>query len=544
MIVSITNIARQHHKFVATVGVIVAILFLLFLSLGNRQIYSEASPKVEKNFSLSISKSHTPQNLEANTLNIAMPKLNTHYFNLGSAPYAVIRIDSASAFDNAQEDRIIFLSRNNIFTPIYLHYFDGNRWYKKAFEEASKNRKLLSLPIPEDAVGSTVFLSLAGQYLRGRISLADAKSFYEGLKISNTISGMYYGVSLLFIALSIVIAGLTTTRAYLDYSVFLSVCTLWIASGEGWLITFFPTMKSLPFFTPNALLLLFFISFCSFTRHYLQLKMLNKAVHFYLNVCQWYMALVWVVFCLSFNNAPQNLYQFFYAVTLLVGISTILVSLYGAGIAVRLGRLQARFYLLALGIFALVGMTSALSISGIIPLAFGWQTLQLASLIEMILLAVGFLLWHMQKTRELQQLDTVFKDVNLELSQARLTIDCLKENMQVRAVSPTFAPEIAKVVSLFPSLLYIKASGNYSVVFARTKTGINEILIDCTLQSIADAIGEQQLLRCHKSYLVPTQRDFKLIRRTSADFDLITDDVTVPVGRKYKNYIKEFLKGT
>ena len=76
--------------------------------------------------------------------------------------------------------------------------------------------------------------------------------------------GLYFGIISLILLLSILSFVILRKTIFIKYSALLTFMFLWVAAGEGWLKSSFPQTQGLPFFTPNALGLLFFITFAYF----------------------------------------------------------------------------------------------------------------------------------------------------------------------------------------------------------------------------------------------------------------------------------------
>ncbi len=349
---------------------------------------------------------------------------------------------------------------------------------------------------------------------------------------------MYFGIVGFLIVSSLFLVLATKSPVYGTYALLLFVTALWIASGEGWLASIFPDLPPQPFISTNALGILFLLSFASFTKHYLQLKILNRGLYRALSCSQFYLVAVWILYCYFFDKTPVSVYQLFYALTLLVGLFVLLLALVGGFVGVRRGRQQAKFYLFAVSFSFLVGLFVTLSISATIDLHLDWRVVQAGSLIEILSLFVGFIVWHQQKIEELGKLEIALNQSQEALNTAQLSIKDIKENMSENLIAHSVTPELAKIISLLPDILYIKGSSNYAEVQYTKGQRQLETLVDCNLQTIIEALGDKELIRCHKSYIVPTAKQYFFKRRSSADYDLVFEDIKIPVGRSYLNQIK------
>ncbi|WP_407644847.1 LytTR family transcriptional regulator DNA-binding domain-containing protein [Flocculibacter collagenilyticus] len=56
---------------------------------------------------------------------------------------------------------------------------------------------------------------------------------------------------------------------------------------------------------------------------------------------------------------------------------------------------------------------------------------------------------------------------------------------------------------------------------------VKQILINTNLQTIEKALSKNKLIRCHKSYLVKPDGNFNPSRRTSADYYLALDMISL-----------------
>ncbi|WP_448549429.1 7TM diverse intracellular signaling domain-containing protein [Thalassotalea fusca] len=464
--------------------------------------------------------------------------LGNGYFNLGSLPHAVIKI--SAQHDHLVDDRTykLSISRNNIFTPMYLVYEQEGEVVRQLLKPTSSNGKLVWLSLPEVSADKAMYLELSGKYLRGRIAILTEQQLIDNLQLNSAYSGAYYGMAGLVILASLFIALIAQSLNYASYSFLLLVTVLWISAGEGWLLAIVPTIHALPFFTANSLGMMCLIALAMFSSQYLQLRVISKPQYQILRWSRRYLSFVWLLYCVFFRNVPDALYQAIYAMTVIVGLIVLFVSFAGALTSWRRGRKQAAYYLCALTVFVIVGVTQALSMVAIMPWQVSWHSIQLASMMEIFLLGVGFVVWHRQQIEELNQVDAELNTKKKELALAQLDIEQLKKNMSENLVPASLTPQIAQVVSLLPNTLFIKASGNYAEVHTIKGATFSDTLIDCNLQTIEDALGQQRLIRCHKSYLILPTLPYQLLRRSSADFDLVINNHKIPVGRKFLSQIR------
>ncbi len=89
------------------------------------------------------------------------------------------------------------------------------------------------------------------------------------------------------------------------------------------------------------------------------------------------------------------------------------------------------------------------------------------------------------------------------------------------------------------NIYYIKAEGNYVVVYYNNKGGINSFTLRNKIQAIADTFAGTPLMRCHRTYIVNTN-NIKLIRTEDDGYyiDFNQDGLeSVPVSKTYSNII-------
>jgi len=194
---------------------------------------------------------------------------------------------------------------------------------------------------------------------------------------------------------------------------------------------------------------------------------------------------------------------------------------------------------LVMVILITVAISMSLSASGIMHIPFSWRTLQLASVLEISILSIGFIVEYYQKHREMEKIEGQLKFVEAEFAEFKIDSQSFKDKLSSNLVDHNLIPELAKILTIIPQLYFIKANGNYSVAYYVNDGVLVEIFVDCNLQSLLESIGELALLRCHKSYLINTKQKYQLLRRTSADYDLVIEQNRIPVGRKYLSTVRK-----
>jgi DNA-binding LytR/AlgR family response regulator len=103
---------------------------------------------------------------------------------------------------------------------------------------------------------------------------------------------------------------------------------------------------------------------------------------------------------------------------------------------------------------------------------------------------------------------------------------------------------VLKLSIKLDNLYYIKAEDNYTIV-NYTKNGVlSRYMIRCKIQTIEDTFSNTPLMRCHRTYIVNTQK-IKVLRHESdgfyMDFDFDGID-PIPVSKTYTQaVVKRFL---
>ena len=470
--------------------------------------------------------------------------LTDGFFNLGANDFAVIKLKVPDHSYRDSSSQWVTLSRNNIFTSVNLIWFYENKLQQQSFSEHITGNKYLRTKVPSNYDKKTLYISLSGKYLRGKVALMSEASIYQQQKISSFKSGLYYGFGGLILLASLVIASLSRQQAFLSYAGLVGLTMLWIAAGERWLEMLIPSTASLSIFTANSLGLLFFILFASFSKQYLQLRVILPSSYKVLTLIQLFLCVIWVSYHLFFNQVPSLIYQSIYIITAILSMLVFLLSIFGAITAYKKGRRQSSYYLVAVTIIFLFASISMLSISNLLYLPISWHTVQLVSVIEISILTLGFIVWNHQKHAELRALTSEFDKLANEQKVTTSELNQLKSRMSENLLPPALTPHIAKVISLLPTTLFIKASGNYAEVHHVQNNQLKEMLVDCNLQTIQSVITDNQLIRCHKSYIVNLNNAFKLVRRNTADFDLILKNTKVPIGRSYLNIVRQLTADT
>ncbi|ATC94165.1 7TM diverse intracellular signaling domain-containing protein [Pseudoalteromonas tunicata] len=487
---------------------------------------------------VSIHKSDSPISLNAANDAFNWQPIKEGNFNLGNHRYSLIRIQLDQSVLPSPDGLVLVIARNNIFTDAILLYQHDNVTQEKLLTPSSTDNKLLSIKLTKETIKNPVYISISGRYLRGELFVLTPKEFTDRIKKSSLIDGIYFGIISLFLLFSILSYVFFRQTIFLKYGALLTSIFLWVAAGEGWLKSTFPQIQGVPFFTPNSLGILFFITFAFFSYDYLKLKQKKTKAGSLLKYNQRMLIFIWLCYCVSFERTDPTMYQIAYGLALLNCLIVLAITFIIAVRTLSSKGKQGVFYLCALIVFVIGSVISGLSVANIIDYFVGWTLIKVSSFIEVLILASGLMYGY--KVALTSQED---KDKQHSIVQANI-ISTQKELAESSTIiennknSRSLCPQIAKIVALLDKVLYVKAAGNYSEIVYRHGTTTKEQLVDTNLQTIEKALGSEKIIRCHKSYLVKVDTHFILKRRTSADYDLIVEEHLIPIGRKYLKDIR------
>ena len=119
--------------------------------------------------------------------------------------------------------------------------------------------------------------------------------------------------------------------------------------------------------------------------------------------------------------------------------------------------------------------------------------------------------------------------------------EAIAQNMDIINIADNKG--VLKLSVKLDNLYYIKAEDNYTIV-NYTKNGmLNRYMIRCKIQTIEDNFSNTPLMRCHRTYIVNTQK-IKVLRHESdgfyMDFDFEGID-PIPVSKTYsESVVKRF----
>lgn len=105
---------------------------------------------------------------------------------------------------------------------------------------------------------------------------------------------------------------------------------------------------------------------------------------------------------------------------------------------------------------------------------------------------------------------------------------------------------VLKLSVKLDNLYFIKAEDNYTIVYYKKNSIINRYMIRCKIQTIEDTFADTPLMRCHRTYIVNTQK-IKVLRHESdgfyVDFDFEGID-PIPVSKTYSAAVVKRFSGT
>lgn len=107
----------------------------------------------------------------------------------------------------------------------------------------------------------------------------------------------------------------------------------------------------------------------------------------------------------------------------------------------------------------------------------------------------------------------------------------LTENVPLRFIGDGGAP----MVVLSDDILYMKGAGSYTRIYVKQSESVQGILICKTLGTMEKELEKLPFIRVHKSYMVNVTK----IRYLNTEVHLLEDEICIPIGRFYKNVVRE-----
>ncbi len=151
-------------------------------------------------------------------------------------------------------------------------------------------------------------------------------------------------------------------------------------------------------------------------------------------------------------------------------------------------------------------------------------------------------------SRQVKQIESDKQRFNQELLETREqmieqleTINSLKDKVLSKVMESRLCPEFAKIFSVMNNIIYIQAIGNFSKIIFLNEGMEDEIEIQASLKDIEKCFDETIFIRIHKTYLIKTGYKLTLQRRSSADYDIVSQHFVLPIGRKYIGEIKRLV---
>ena len=470
-----------------------------------------------------------------------------NFINLGSRDFLWLkvtlppRILNTSLELSPKQTQILVLKKNRIYTPVELHYLTLNEgWAKEVVQGSPQFHQNIVIRLPNEILANTFYLKLHGRYLRTSLYLFDDKAFFDDLQQTSLVSGLFYGMLLLFSLYHLMLYLRLKEPSYLAYSVMLLLLGTWFLSGQGWIEYLLPNVTYLKNMTViiGGLLI---VSIGEFAKHYLQITMLSRRIYKVLVLAQLLLLLLLVARLSLQSLLPAPVKQLSYGLGLLTCFIIFIACFSAAVIGVKKQQTAAGYYLTATIMFFVMATIMGLSAGNFIDFHFSWPLLQMTSAIEIIIFSAGLVsIYYQQQQNELA--------VEIELQQAQQKLvkqleisNQLKDKVLNNVVDHKLFPELAKVTAFLPDIIYVQALGNDSLVVYKKNHRKSKIELACNLQNLLESFGDEYLIRIHKSYLVNPLQAMSLQRRTSADYDLQLGKETVPVGRKYLNEAKKLV---
>ena len=466
-----------------------------------------------------------------------------NFINLGNRNFLWLKLTlpPENSKIKSKQSQILVLKKNRIYTPVELHYLTLNKgWVKKVVQGSAQFHQNIVIRLPKEMVENSFYLKLHGRYLRTSLYLFDDEAFFEDLQLSSLVSGLFFGMLLLFSLYHLMLYLRLKTPSYLAYSVMLLLLGSWFLSGQGWIEYLLPTATYLQNMTViiGGLLI---VSIGEFAKHYLQIKRLSRRIYKVLVFTQCLLLLLLVARLSLQSLLPPTVKQLSYGLGLLTCLVIFIACLSAAIIGVKKRKTAAGYYLTATFMFFVVACIMGLSAGNIIDFHFSWPLLQMASAIEIIIFSAGLVSIYYQQQQNEKSVENQLQQAQQKLVKQLEISNQLKDKVLNNVIDHKLFPELAKVTTFLPEIIYVQALGNDSLVVYKKNHRKTKIELACNLQNLIESFGSEYLIRVHKSYLVNPLQAMSLQRRSSADYDLQLDKETVPVGRKYLNEAKKLI---
>ncbi|PCI27394.1 MAG: hypothetical protein COB67_08555 [SAR324 cluster bacterium] len=395
------------------------------------------------------------------------------------------------------------------------------------------------------ALKKPVYLKVQKGYLRLILHLWKLSEFTEKEQQAVFYDGLFYGAVMLVFLFNLFFYYFIRDRTLIYYSLFLLAIFFWYLSGQGWLDVFLP-IRGTPivrFQTAfwGVLLTIFGIQF---TRSYLKLDTHSPGISRVLLFSQFFLPSISVSALIALQYYNQTPGRATFGIGLLLIILMLMLCLLAAVQGVREKREIAIYYFVATSLFIVLAIVQMLSSLQIFSTGLHWKLLQWGSVIEMLIFSLGLSRFYRQLQKEKYQMQVELVSTERKLVEQLEMVNELKDKILNNVIDPKLFPDLGQIASISGSILYVRAFGSSTQVYYQTGKNIKEMSLDCSLQNLRSCFGDDYLLKIHKSYLVNPKVPFSLCRRSSADYNLVFENHTLPVGRKFAKQIKEIFSGS
>ncbi len=90
-------------------------------------------------------------------------------------------------------------------------------------------------------------------------------------------------------------------------------------------------------------------------------------------------------------------------------------------------------------------------------------------------------------------------------------------------------------------LLFVEAMQNYVSIYLEKENGVERKLVRNSLKNTADQICNEQIIRCHRSYIINAQKISKITGNAQGLIVHLSEELRIPVSRTYVEKIKVLL---
>ncbi|MCG8334699.1 MAG: LytTR family transcriptional regulator DNA-binding domain-containing protein [Proteobacteria bacterium] len=483
-----------------------------------------------------------------NSLDFRKADSSVLHLGFGTHPYW-IRIDPMLSVKGNQRQWILELATCKLKrVDLYYTNSSGGWSHQLAGSHVSPNLQQINgrsfvFMLTDADMQKPIFLRIESIYFWVPIHIWNVQDYFDKEQNQVLSDGIFFGVVFAIVCYHLFIFLALRNRSYLHYASFLSVVLLWYFSGEGWAFSFLfskwpPPLSDLTHLSSPFLGWLLLITGIQFTRVYLRLwihsRWLDKILIYY----QWVLGatgiLGMVLLIFGMRSIFASLYNFGFVLIVLAILLCFLAGYQGY----RSHQATARYYLIATLLQFTVAIIMVLSVFEWLPIPYSWKILQISSIIEMLIFSFGLSRQVQQVNQEKEIILGELKSTKENLLEHQATIDQLQDRVLTRVMESRLYPEIAKLFPILNRITYIQAIGNYSRVVYREDGMENEMEIQAGLKDIEKCFSSDHFIRIHKTYMVRSGIEYTLQRRSSADYDMVSRDFVLPVGRKFIKLVR------